>query len=142
VIELRQPVPHHQLLRHADLRERLALELVGIDDSVRLRVEHHVDDRRGEILDRREALVERAGLLDLGEQRLRHRLPGLVVAREAAEDLGGQQPILVHLARIFHEVALRTAERRIFHVDQEVIDGVTEFVDKDVLGGIRIVWEA
>ena len=55
---------------------------------------------------------------------------GLVVAGEAVERLGRQHPILVHLARIFDEVARRRRQARIVHVDQEIMDGVAEFVEQ------------
>ena len=67
--------------------ERLALERGGIDDAVRPGVHLHVDDGGGEIFDRGVALVELLGLLDLVDQRLRHRLAGLVVAGEPVEHL-------------------------------------------------------
>ena len=94
-------------------RQRLLLERVRIDDAVRVGVQLHVDHRRAEIFDRGEALVERLRLLDLVDQRLRHRLAGLVVLGEPLQHLRRQQPILVHLARILDEVALQAAERRV-----------------------------
>ena len=54
----------------------------------RREVELHVDQRARQVLDGREALVERRGALDLLDQLLRHRLAGLVVQREAVEHLG------------------------------------------------------
>jgi hypothetical protein len=48
-------------------------------------VQHHVDERGGQVLHRGVALVELLARLDLVDQRLRHRLAGLVVAREAVE---------------------------------------------------------
>ena len=85
-------MPQGDLPRHADARERVAFEGGGIDHAVRPRVQVHVDDGGGEILDGGVALVEFFGLLDLVHQRLRHRLAGLVVPREPVEHLARQQP--------------------------------------------------
>ena len=60
---------------------------------------------------------------------------GLVMLGEALEHRPGQQPILVHLARIFDEVALRPAERGIMDLGQQAMDGVAEFVEQ----GRRVV---
>jgi hypothetical protein len=50
VVELRQPVPHHHLLRGADTGEGVSLEGVSVDDAVGPHVELHVDDRGREVL--------------------------------------------------------------------------------------------
>jgi hypothetical protein len=60
-------------------------------------VQLHVDQRRGQVLDGGEALVEALGRFHLVDEGLRHGRPGLVVAREAVEDLAGEEPVLVHL---------------------------------------------
>ena len=102
-------------------------EGVGVDDA-RVEVQLHVDQRRRQIFDRGEALVERVRLLDLVNQRRRHRLARLVVAGELFEHRPGQQPILVHLARIFNEVALRAAER-VVNLGQQRVDRMAEFME-------------
>ena len=59
--EVRRAVAHRDLARHADAGQRggLARHRVGVAGAGRV-VEVDVDDRRGQELDRRKALVERA----------------------------------------------------------------------------------
>jgi hypothetical protein len=59
----------------------------------------------GQVLDRGIALVELGGLVDPVDERLRHRLAGLIMAREPVQHLARQQPLLVHLRGILHEIA-------------------------------------
>jgi hypothetical protein len=61
VIELRQAVPHHDLLRHAVAGQTVALEGVDVGRRRGLGVQVHVDQGRGQIADRRIALVEGGG---------------------------------------------------------------------------------
>ena len=130
MIELRQAVPHHDLLRHAVARQALALEGVDIGRRGRLGVQVHVDEGRGQIADRGIALVECLGRLHLVDQRLRHGLAGLVVLHEAVEDRPAQHPVLMHLRRIFDIVARRAAQRRIGHLRRIGVQGVAELVEQ------------
>jgi len=64
------------------------------------------------------------------DQRLGHCLARLIMAGKLVEHWPGQQPILIHLAWIFDEVARAAAERRIFHVAEIIMNGVAEFMPK------------
>ena len=88
----------------------------------------HVDQRRAQIFDRRKPLVEGLGGLDLVDQRLGHWRLGLVVPRKLVEHFARQQPILVHLAWIFDEVAWRPRQPRIKSIRHQRMDAVAEFV--------------
>jgi hypothetical protein len=65
-----------------------------------------IDDRRRHVLHGGKPLVEVARRLDFVEQRLGHRLAGLVVPSEFLEHLAMHDPVLVELRRQLHEVAL------------------------------------
>ena len=57
--EMRRAVAHHDARGHAEAGEDRRLHGDGIDVAgLRQRVELHVDDGGGDVLDRREALVE------------------------------------------------------------------------------------
>ena len=90
----------------------------------------HVDDRGRQVLDGREALVELLAADDLVDERLRHRLFRLVVAREAVEHLARQQPVLVQLRRELDEVARRARQARVAHVLQQAVQRVAELVEQ------------
>src|SRR5438552_10969079 len=64
------------------------------------------------------ALIEFSRSLDLVEQRLRHRLTGLVMFREVLQHFRPGRPHLVYLRRVLNEIArhTRSAKPRIFHV--------------------------
>ena len=64
-----------------------------------------IDQRRRDILHRREPLVIVARREQPVEQVGRHRLAGAGMAGVRAEHLGRLQPMLVELAGQFHEVA-------------------------------------
>ena len=135
VREVRRPVAHDDLFRHAQRRERLALEPVGIDRHAAARgreVELHVDERAGQELDGREALVERRGALDLGHQLARHRLPGLDVEGEAVEHFRRRQPVLEQLRRELDVVARHAGagERRVGHARRQPVESVAELVEE------------
>ncbi len=119
--------------RHADLRQRSPLEFrdverAGIGDEVQL----HVEQRRGDELGRREALVEAPRRLQPLDQRLGHRLAGAIVAGETAQRLGPLQPMLEQLRRQLDEVArdVRAGEQRIGDVRQHAVQGVAELVEQ------------
>ena len=70
-------------------------------------------------------------LLDLVDQRLRHRLAGLVVLGVVGEHLRVERPVLVELRRELDEVARRVGagERRILHVREHAVQRVAELVE-------------
>ena len=80
---MRQPVAQHDLARHADALELRALERGDVDaGGIGARVQRHVDERAGGVLDRLEALVEaprRACSCSISA--VGHRLAGRVVQR-------------------------------------------------------------
>jgi hypothetical protein len=130
--EVRRAVPHHDLLRHADAVERRPLE----DRRVKVvgafqRMVVEVDDRRGSVLDRHEALVEHPRRLELGDQRVRHRLPGAVVDREGLLDLRRVEPLLVELGRQLDEVGRHpgAGDQRVGDIGQQGMEGVAELVE-------------
>ena len=130
MIELRQAVPHHDLLGHADPRQAGLFERVDVRRRHGLGVQVHVHDGRGQIADRRIALVEGGGGLDLVDQFGRHGRARLIVLQIAVQDRAAQHPVLVHLRRIFHEVARRIAIRRIGHHRRQIVQGVAELVEQ------------
>ena len=130
MIELRQPVAHHDFFRHADCGQRFPLELVRIGNRGFAVMQLHVDDRRGQIFHRREALVEGLRRLDLVDQFFRDRLTGLVMGGVGGKNIGRHQPVLVHLARIFDEIAGRAAEAGIGDVIVEIMQRMTKFVEQ------------
>ena len=88
------------LARHPDRFQRLPLKSGGIYLPIGTGVQRHVDEGGGEILDGRISLVEGAARLDLVDQRLRHRLVGLIMPREAIQHGPRQHPVLHHLRRV------------------------------------------
>ena len=82
VCEVRCAMTHHNFAGHAEFRQRLAFERIGIDVHVAGQMEFHVHQRARQILDRGKPLVERLRLFDLVEQLLRHRFTGFVVQSE------------------------------------------------------------
>ena len=85
-----------------------------------------------EVLDGVEARVEAARRDERVDELLRHPLARLVVHRVAREDLGPQQPQLVHLARQLDEVAVDAGAglRRVPHPREEAVQGVPELVEQ------------
>ena len=140
VHELRRAVAHDDLGRHAERGQRLALERVGVDRAAAREVQLHVDQRARQVLDGLEALVELVGALDLLDQRLRDRLAGLVVQREAIEDLGRRQPVLEQLRRKLDVVAsdARARDRRVVHVRAQAVQRVAELVEQR-LGVVQLI---
>src|SRR5690606_36739769 len=132
VQEVRHPVAHHDLARHPELGERLALEGVGVDGSVAREVHLHVDQRAREVLRRREALVEGRRALDPVDQLLRDRLARLVMDREALEHLGRREPVLEELRWELDVVARdgRARERRVLDGRREPVQRVAELVEE------------
>ena len=134
--ELRGAVTHDDLMRHLQLGQLLTLELVRIDIHVAGQVQLHVDQRRGQVFGRAEALAELAGRLDLVDQGLRDRLAGLIVQGELVQHLLGRQPVLVQLAGELDIVARhgRARHRRIGGVGVQAVQGVAELVEQG--GGV------
>src|SRR5271167_5235908 len=106
MLEMRSSVTHADRLGHADPLELLALERNDIDVAGRwVEMEPQVDQRGGRIFDGRPALIEPARGEKLVDQRLRHRLAGFVMEREAAQQLRLQDPMLEDLGGKLNEVA-------------------------------------
>ena len=87
--------------RHRDLvaLERCRLEGVHVFQSGvgRQGVPRHVEQRRFQVFAEVVALVELLGVLDLIDERLRHRRAGLVVFRVVRKYFRFQRPMLVEL---------------------------------------------
>ena len=113
--------------------ERDDVDVVGR----RIEMQLQVDQRGGGVFDGREALVEAPRADELVEQRLGHRLAGLVMDREAAKHLRLLEPVLVELRGKLDEVArdASSGQDRIGHVRQHPVQRVAEFVEQ----GARIV---
>jgi hypothetical protein len=74
---------------------------------------------------------------DLVDERLGHRLLGLVVLRELIEDRPREHPHLVDLRRVLDEVARRHGrEARVVDLRQEAVQRVAELV-KQRLGVVE-----
>ena len=86
MLEVRRAVAHHDLVRHLHPLARFRLDRVRVLRAAEMEVE--IDIGRAEIFDRREALIEGARREQPVHQRLRHRLAGLVVARELSRISG------------------------------------------------------
>ena len=92
----------------------------------------HIDNGAGQIFNRRKALIEGAGGLDLVDQGLGHRRTGLIVQGKTVQHFRGQEPVFVHLARHFDKVARHPCEVGIIDILQEVVDAVPKFVEQGV----------
>ena len=132
--EVRRAVAHDDLVRHADARERLALERRGIDRFAGAGSEwkSRSTKARGEVFDRGKALIEVARRDEPLQQCLRHRFAGLVVQREAAQHLGLLQPVLVKLRRQLDEIGgdAGAGNFRIGDVGQKPVQRVAELVEQ------------
>ena len=95
-------------------------------------VPREIEERGGEVFGGDVALVEFAGVEDLGEQGGGERFAGFVVLGVVFKNLGPDRPHLVHLRGKFHEVArdAGAAEARIFHVGEHAVKGVAEFMEE------------
>ena len=91
----------------------------------------HVELGGAEHLGERVALVERFGLPDLVDQRLRHRRAGLVVHRVVREHLRVERPVLVELRGKLDEVArdVGARQRRVLLVGEQAVQRVAELVE-------------
>ena len=96
--ELRRAMTHHDLGRHAEADERLALEGIGIDASIGrgCQVQLHVDERCRKIFHCREALIEGFGALDLGDRFVEE----VMQHRSNIEMIDASLPILDILAQV------------------------------------------
>ena len=129
--EVRRAVPHHDLVRHLHALARLRLDrCVRVLGAAEMEVEIHIG--RAEIFGGEEALIEGARGDQPVHQRLRHRLAGLVVAREALEDLRPVEPVLVELRGQLDEILQHAGagDHRIGHVGQQPVQAVAELVEQ------------
>ena len=133
MLEMRRAVTHGDRVGHADPLELLALERDDVDlVGRRIEMQLQVDQRGGGVFDRRPALIEPARGEKLVDKRLRHRLAGLVVQREAAQHLRLLNPVLEKLRGKLDEVAgdMRAGNARIGHVRQHAVQRVAEFMEE------------
>ena len=81
-------------------------------------VNFHVDQRARQIFDRSEALIERRGLFDLIDQRLRYRFTGLIVNGKFIQNFRRCDPMLKQLRREFDIIGrdICARKRRVGHV--------------------------
>ena len=86
---------HDDLVRHADLGQRLLLEGLGVDGGVAREVQLHVDDGGGFGLHDREGLVKGGRLVDLVDQGLGDRVAVLV--DQELQHFRGREVVLVEL---------------------------------------------
>ena len=128
-------VAHADLARHADARERRRLEAPADRGRRRSpcvwRSRSTIAEPR--ILHRLETLVEGARRLELGQQRLRHRLAGLGVAGEPAQHLrllAASARRAARAARRSRATTLVPASERIGHVGQQAVQAVAELVEQ------------
>ena len=110
--EMGRPVPHGDLGRHADARERGLLEARDVEIlGARLRMDVEIDQRRGQVFDGRKALIEGARIEQPAQQVFGDRLAGVVMQRELAQDFGPLQPMLVELRRQLHPIGEHVGPR-------------------------------
>ena len=102
---MRRPVAHRDLGRHADARQRLALERCRVEGlGRRQQMDVEVDRGRRHIFDRGKALVEGARREQPPHQVVRHRRAGAIMHGEALQDLRTLEPVLVELRGQLDEV--------------------------------------
>ena len=107
---------------HVDVEalERRRFECVDVrwNRAVRQRVPGEVEQRSGQDLGHRKALIERLRILDLRHQRRRHRRARLIMFGVVGENGRVERPMLVELRWELDEIArhIRPRERRILHV--------------------------
>ena len=138
--EVRRPVPADDLCGHLQARQRVTLG--GVDVEGRgIHAGHHVhievDERAGEELHGREALVEVARRHQAIEQRLGDRLAGLVMDGEPRQDRRLSEPVLVDLRRQLHEIGRHggAGDTREGDIRQQAVQRVAELVEQ----GLRVV---
>lgn len=135
--EVRGPVARRDRgQRHPGVLQRGGLEGLGVAGVGARRdgVPGPVQQGRGQVFDRAEALAEALGGLHLGHELLRHRLAGLVVAGVVGQDLGPDRPHLVDLRGVFDEVARDggPGEEGVVDVREQAVQGMAELVEEGV----------
>ena len=138
MLEMRAAVTHLDRIGHADPRERGALEGDGVGGGIPgIRVHVEIDQRAGAIFHRGETLIEITCCREAFTQFRRHRRAGLCMHREAFEDFGHFEPVLVELRGQFDEIArdIGARERGVGDVRQKPVQGVAKFVEQ----GARII---
>ena len=131
MLEMRRSVTHADRVGHADPLEFLALERDDVDlVGRRIEMQLQVDQRRGCVFDRRPALIEPARFEELVDDRVGHRLAGLIVEREASQHFWLQDPMLEDLGGKLDEVAgdMGAGDTRIDDVRQHAVQAMAEFM--------------
>jgi hypothetical protein len=97
--KVRQTMPHHDFVRHADAleacrfgRPRVERWIAGIGRRQRMQIE--VGFGASNVFERGETFIEITRGDEPGQQLLRHRRAGLVMQREAPQQLRLLQPML------------------------------------------------
>ena len=128
------PVPHDELGRHADARERGRLEAADVEGCVgrALKMDIEIDQRRGDVFHRRLALVEVARRHKPAQLILRNRLAAAVVTGEAAQDFRPLQPMLVELRRQLRPIQEHAGpgDERKRHIGEKSMQRVPKFVEQ------------
>ena len=95
-------------------------------------VKVEIDQRRGGVFDRGEALVEGARGEHLLQHRFRHGLAGLGMDGEPAQHLGLLEPVLVELRGQLYEIGgdAGAGEQRIGDVRQQAVEGMAELMEE------------
>ncbi len=112
-----------------------ALHVCGVDllaDAAG--VPREVEDRRGQVLGRPEALAVGQRRLEPGHLSQRQRLAGQVVPGVTGQDVGVPGPHLVDLGGELDEVPRDrgAGEARVGHVREQAVQGVAELVERSV----------
>ena len=126
-------MPHDDRLRHVDVGEDGCLERRDIGIAGRLiRVGREIEQGRRHIGDRLESLIGVAARAQLRQEILRDRLPGLVMQREAAQNLRLLEPVLIELRGKLDEVAadIGARDHRVGDVGQQAVQGVAELMEQ------------
>ena len=129
--EMGRRVAHADRVRHAEAVEHLGLALHRVLGRGAL-VEGEVDERRGHVFDGLEAHVVGRRRQEPVAERVRHGLAGVGMGGEFADHLGHFEPVLVELAREFHEIAgdRGAGDRFVGDVREHLVERVAELVEK------------
>ena len=129
--EMRRRMPHADRIGHPDGFQHLGLSRQQILRRARV-VEFKIDDRAGQILDRRETLIEVARREKLPDQGIRYRFAGFGMDGEFRKDLRRLEPMFEQLAGQLDEIPGDGGARHSFigDIGQHRVQRVAEFVEK------------
>ena len=95
----------------------------------------HVRQGGGQQLGHLESLVELRAATDLPHERFRNLVVGAVVQRILFQHLGFGGPVLHHLRRQLHEIALDVGQPAVLHLAEQAVQRMAEFMEE----GLRLV---